>query len=581
MVCHPATRMMKWRLTITSAWPRLIAVNAISLTVALIANLALLMNMGRRLPYSIAQPITIIGWYMASLLLIALVIAAPARIHNGTPENDALTQAFYYAVMAAVLYFIVASMMVFSVLGAHRGHYSKEFKLTTSQRTLMLQTILFLAYILLGGLVYSHIEKWKYLDAVYWADVTLLTIGLGDFTPSTHLGRALMFPFAVGGIVFVGLVIGSIRSLLLERVKEKLGYRMVEKTRQNALKSLNPRKGTIKVTLFSKSNLRTGASSTQDRARAEFEVMRAIQDQAARKRRWTALITSAGASLVLWLVGAAVFQQAERSQGWTYFQSVYFAFVVLLTIGYGDYRPQGNASRAFFVCWSLLAIPTLTILISNIGSTVATTIRDATIRVGEWTVLPGETSVGDLLRHGMSKPTKKPKGPQSDMEKSAGEFPAGVSGEANGGKDGQAAPKADGLAEVAGTMEGEEQGKAEAAGRRGDRSAEDKHRHQQLLLKEIRKVMPHLNQNPPPKYTYEEWTRFLRLIGQQVIPWTEVAKRQDEEDSKQSSDGSQEKRQPWSWLSEESALMSNKSEPEWVLEHLARTLESLFEKPRS
>lgn len=80
----------------------------------------------------------------------------------------------------------------------------------------------FVIYLLLGALVFSKVEGWKYLDAVYWADVTLLTVGLGDYSPKTRVGRGLLFPFAIGGILMVGLVVGSIRSLVLERGKEKV-----------------------------------------------------------------------------------------------------------------------------------------------------------------------------------------------------------------------------------------------------------------------------------------------------------------------------------------------------------------------
>src|SRR5437764_2098075 len=133
--------------------------------------------------------------------------------------------------------------MMLTAYGALKGNYSKEFKLTIPQRTLMLQTICWLVYLLLGALVYSKIEGWKFLDAVYWADFTLLTIGIGDpFTPKTHLGRALLFPFAIGGIVYLGLVVGSIRSLVLERTKKKLSARMTEKIRRRVIKKIEQAK---------------------------------------------------------------------------------------------------------------------------------------------------------------------------------------------------------------------------------------------------------------------------------------------------------------------------------------------------
>lgn len=95
---------------------------------------------------------------------------------------------------------MVATLMALTVWGAYAGHYDKEFQLTMSQRTLMLQTISFLVYLMVGAAVYCHIEGWEYLDAVYWADFTLLTVGIGDYAPLTHTGRWLLFPFAIGGI---------------------------------------------------------------------------------------------------------------------------------------------------------------------------------------------------------------------------------------------------------------------------------------------------------------------------------------------------------------------------------------------
>jgi len=196
---------------------RLIGINAAQLVIALISNLSLLLNMARRVRFSIAQPVTIIGWYaplppnadllyinlsryISSFALIGLCacVSGPLVIHP--QSSHAFSQAFYYAIFSAGLYFLVASLMLITVWGASKGHYDKEFQLTMSQRTLMLQTISFLVYLLCGATVFSHVEGWNFLDAVYWADFTLLTVGIGDFSPSTHTGRGLLFPFAIGGI---------------------------------------------------------------------------------------------------------------------------------------------------------------------------------------------------------------------------------------------------------------------------------------------------------------------------------------------------------------------------------------------
>jgi potassium channel subfamily K, other eukaryote len=261
--------------------------------------------MARRLPFKIAQPITILGFWIASILLIGLISYAgtSSGFHESGVRNQALTQAYYYGIFAAGLYQIISYLMCVTVYGAYRGHYSKEFKLTVSQRTLMLQTISFLVYLLLGALVYSHIEGWKFLDAVYWADFTSLTIGIGgSYTPKTHLGRGLLFPFAMGGIIILGLVVGSIRSLILERGKKKMAARLTEKTRVRLLKEIEllaegkrrlKRKGTMGLHKDTTKALildpNDGRISELDRRQAEFEAMRRVQDFAATQRKYMSL----------------------------------------------------------------------------------------------------------------------------------------------------------------------------------------------------------------------------------------------------------------------------------------------------
>src|SRR6185437_5616416 len=145
----------------------------------------------------------------------------------------------YYAIFAAGLYQIISYLLCVTVYGACKGHYGYEFELMSAQRTLMLQPIVFLGYLLVWALVYFKVEKWAYLDAVYFADFTALTIGIGSpFVPSTHLGRSLLFPFAFGGIVGLGIVMSSIRSLVVDRTQVKLAALMTENTRQRVLKRI-------------------------------------------------------------------------------------------------------------------------------------------------------------------------------------------------------------------------------------------------------------------------------------------------------------------------------------------------------
>lgn len=399
--------------------------------------------------------------------------------------------------------------MFLTVYGAITDRYRKQFELTGPQRTMMLQTMFFVAYLLLGALVYSHIEGWEYLNAVYWADVTLLTVGLGDYSPSTPLGQGLMFPFAIGGILMIGLVVGSIRSLVLDRGKEKLSMRIVEKKRSKAIHHVYGRKQTVRISPFAKADFNTdpSLSPTQWR-REEFTDMRRVQAASERERRWFGLLTSAAFALLLWFVGAAIFQKTEYTQQWSYLQALYFAYTSLLTIGYGDLHPQSNSGKAFFVIWSQLAVPSLTILISNMGDTIVKSFSDFTVWIGAVTVLPGEQG----FRAGFRMSIKRLVGwaqnsvPDITLPGILGDIPKGKKSTEHPGNFDTLVR--DRLAERLRTH-------VTGVARTNDRHrlGNDIKFYHYVLARESRSVQKDLNCSPPKQYSWDEWEYFLILIG--------------------------------------------------------------------
>ncbi|KAF2856764.1 potassium channel-like protein [Plenodomus tracheiphilus IPT5] len=550
----------------------LIAINSVSLIFALIANTSLLLNMSRRLTFAVAQPITIIGFYLASFLLIALVTVASTSVFRLQPmEEHALGQAYYYGMMAAGIYFIIASLMAFTAFGAWRGHYAKEFQLSPSQRTLMLQTISFMVYLLLGALVFSKVEGWGFLDAVFWADFTLLTVGLGgEFVPKTHSGRALLFPFAIGGLLMVGLVIGSIRSLILEHGKQKMSARFMEVKREKVLSSIDDASRTIRLGPFDKIKFSQKGLSETEKRNQEFNVMRRIQELSERRRRYTALAISTTAALLLWFMGALVFLHSEKPQDFSYFVSLYFAYTTLLTIGYGDFTVNSNAGKAFFVFWSLLAVPTLTILISNMGDTVIKAFKDFTMWVGALTVLPDEEGLRAALKVGFKRIR-------------AGKLHQEEKGDRNRPSKAAEQRMEDRLAAH---IEEEELSRAEEAGEHGDFLERDIRFYHFVLAKEVRQLMKDVNVSPPRQYSYNEWQYYLRLISQDENDASlhrkpQVKPEPNNNDTPDIGTADDDDTVGWSWLGIRSPLMGNQSESQWLLQKLAATLESELRKMRS
>ena len=68
-------------------------------------------------------------------------------------------------------------------------------------------SVLLLCLIGLGALVISRAEGIDFTNSLYFAGITALTIGYGDITPTTALGRVTSLAIGIVGVIFVGLMV--------------------------------------------------------------------------------------------------------------------------------------------------------------------------------------------------------------------------------------------------------------------------------------------------------------------------------------------------------------------------------------
>ncbi|KAI4471013.1 potassium channel subfamily k [Holotrichia oblita] len=129
-------------------------------------------------------------------------------------------------------------------------------------------------------------RQWKFVGAFYYATTVLTTIGYGHSTPSTIAGKLFTMCYAMIGIP-LGLV-----------MFQSIGERV------NRLSSVIIR--SVKSSLHCR---QTNAS--------ELDLICVVTTLSS--------LTIAG--------GAAAF---SRYEGWSYFDSVYYCFITLTTIGFGD-----------------------------------------------------------------------------------------------------------------------------------------------------------------------------------------------------------------------------------------------------
>ena len=107
--------------------------------------------------------------------------------------------------------------------------YSKSFDIIISvmkrsRESLIAVCSLAIAYILVSALVVFNVEPdsfKNFFEAVYWATVSLTTVGYGDIYPVTSVGRVITMVSSIFGIAIVALPAGIITAGYMKELEER------------------------------------------------------------------------------------------------------------------------------------------------------------------------------------------------------------------------------------------------------------------------------------------------------------------------------------------------------------------------
>jgi hypothetical protein len=90
-----------------------------------------------------------------------------------------------------------------------RWAYFAKFVRTFVNYTLVIRESigLLLLMMVLGGFAIAKVEGLRVSDGVYFAFITGLSIGYGDITAKTDLGRVVSVAIGLIGMVFIGLTV--------------------------------------------------------------------------------------------------------------------------------------------------------------------------------------------------------------------------------------------------------------------------------------------------------------------------------------------------------------------------------------
>jgi potassium channel subfamily K len=193
----------------------------------------------------------------------------------------------------------------------------------------------------------------------------------------------------------------------------------------------------------------------------------------------------------------------------------------------------------------------MTILISDMGDTVVSAINRGTFTLADWTVLPKAGVWKDFLdKHPKLRDWLERKTKEHESKK---RVEKGFTLQD---------PDAEGGALEAGDPDSPDT----TAGLTLEKLAEEapevtEHDLARKLAVSIKRVANDLRAEHPKKYSYEEWVEFTRLIRFSRKDPEEVEEEEDEEGLVE-----------WDWIGEDSPMLADVSESEWVLDRLCESL---------
>ena len=76
--------------------------------------------------------------------------------------------------------------------------------------------------VILGTVVFHLLEKWSWIDSLYFTVITLATVGYGDLTPTTPVGKLVAVIFVISGVGIFLAFLNKVMERRVERSKEKL-----------------------------------------------------------------------------------------------------------------------------------------------------------------------------------------------------------------------------------------------------------------------------------------------------------------------------------------------------------------------
>ncbi|RKP07140.1 hypothetical protein THASP1DRAFT_31038 [Thamnocephalis sphaerospora] len=360
-------------------------------------------------------------------MTIFTIIASAARVVLGLASvgcylglqsrrgGVAVTSDWIMCIVDTVLSLFICIALAYDMKLAHKFH-ARGSGVSHRERLFIITIIVTVIWWSLGASAFIYLENWTYLESLFFVLITMATIGFGNQAPSTNGARACTIIVATVGIVLLALMINSFAVVVLSNLEQRTAQRIAEMRRRRVERhhemeaqtsrlfgrspapphlqlerQMNGHQGELIVDPTLTSHMSSDPDLTLDMpwnthnvnllsgqfhqtvAEARREKQQVKAQEVSRR-----LAFALGMFILYWMLGAVVYMHTEE---WDYGKSVYFCFVALTTIGYGDVVPKSPWGEVIFILYCIGGLAWVTYLGSIVSQVRGTMMRGHIQRV--------------------------------------------------------------------------------------------------------------------------------------------------------------------------------------------------------
>jgi len=102
-------------------------------------------------------------------------------------------------------------MLAFLILFVTLGRLYRDMLKQPETRALL---VMFCLVLVIGIVFYMGVEHWTFINSLYFCVVTLGTVGYGDITPQTEVGRLFTVAYIIVGLGIIGGFFATLGKLI-------------------------------------------------------------------------------------------------------------------------------------------------------------------------------------------------------------------------------------------------------------------------------------------------------------------------------------------------------------------------------